>query len=256
MRNGLSVAIAGVLCLLQAFVQSSAHADEESSGQNTLNPVARFEVRHRFDSFVGKNDVNFGRFRFEEKISPPGDWQYGLRLDARFINADDDGSSGEFSDFFIEGRAIKRDGADRYGFGLRNVVRLPDDTAGGEKWDLAPIAGFSRDLDYFDSGSFVGILARYRFSVTGADSRADRNRLELIPSLNIHVGEYWFAEFISDTRLDFERGNTWDVPIGLRVGRDIGEQWVVSVEPRYFIVNDVRDADYSIETRVNYFFGR
>ena len=234
-----------------------AHSDPHSSGQNTLHPVRRFDFRHEYVNLEQDAHEQLYILRAVENLQPSEDLSIALRLDLPSVIVDEDGPTHSgFGDILLEGLVIENINKHwRHACGIRTIIPSGSrEETGGEKWDIAPVLGWSVDTPEFGHGSFTSFLMRYRFSALGSENRTDRNQLELDFDLNVHLANQWFVELTSDPVLNFENQNKWLVPVGVEFGRKIGEKFIFSFEPQVFIINEVTEAQFAVQSRIGFFF--
>ena len=245
------------LLLVSSMFVSTAYCDSESSGQNTLRPVRRVDLRHEYENLEGGAEKQRYILRAEEKFQINENLNLAFRADIPSVTVDREESfSSGIGDILLQSLLIEKiNHRWRHTCGIRTIVPTAStDATGGEKWDIVPIVGWSVDTPELGHGSFSSLLMRYRFSTIGANSRKDRNRLEIDFDINFHLPNQWFVELTSEPVLDFENRNKWVLPVGLEFGRKIGESFIFSFEPQLFIVDDASDAQFVFESRIGIFF--
>ena len=241
-----------------SFAPTSVYADPQSSGQNTLHPVGRADLRYDFKNLEHGELEHSVILRIEEKLELSNDLKLAFRADIPtvFIDEEDHELVEGLGDSFFQTLVIQDINSRwKHACGIRTTLPTGNkDETSNEKWDIAPVLGWSVDTPELGHGSFSSFIMRYRFSVLGASERRDINQLEFDIDINLHLENRWFVELTSDPFLDFNNGDKWSVPIGFELGKRLGKSLIFSIEPRLFIVRDASEAQYNIESRIGVFF--
>ena len=148
-------------------------------------PVRQIDLRHEFINLKESAKENLFSLRAIEKLHIDEDTTLAFRFDLQSFHVDELESSGtDFGDILLQGLFIKKlNKRIRHACGIRTIIPTSHtasstgldesnttDETNSEKWDIAPMLGWSVDMPELGTGSFTSLLMRYRFSVLGADS--------------------------------------------------------------------------------------
>lgn len=161
-------------------------------------------------------------------------------------------------DSFVETvlvHTIDRDWA--FGFGARLVAPTAEDALGTGKWQVMPGFGVRYSLLGLDPDTYFVPKLRYAISFGGDPSRRNISQAEMAPTLNIGLPDRWFAILYPsyDIRINYgdpipgQTGRLF-LPFDFALGRQIGQNMVVSLEASIPIIKDFPVYNFKTELRV------
>jgi hypothetical protein len=241
-----------------------AAKSEVNTGQDPTKPIARLDLRLKYQDLPGGNSSVVPTLRLDVPLElGESGWTLGTRFDLPFVINDvpsPDNPGGDWhggvgdalSQFLL---ITPPQGRWQFGFGTQVIFpTASQDQMGTGKWQLAPIIAGVYALPEISKGSFVGLLIKDQFSVAGADGRKDINDLVIQSLFNINLPDRWFLTFAPEMRFDLEDDGAAFIPFDLVVGKMITPKTVISVEFKAPLLDDYRQYDFEVEFRVGFFF--
>lgn len=265
------ILVAGATSLAQgqdsAASPTTAPAGElprsENSGQDPAHPLTRLDFRYKFEDVGGGLDGQVFTIRADRPFVLGEGWKLSTRIDVPFVysdapsgdNPNGDGELG-LGDVLVQGFLIAPPIEGRYFVTAGCRVLLPtatQDPFGKTEWRLSPSVAGIMQLPELSRGSFVGLIVRDQFYVTG-DSSYDANGLTVQPLFNWQLPERFFLSVQPQIEIDLRHGQGAFVPADLTVGWKPAEDIVLSVEGNVPVVDDNHRYDWQVEFRIGFFF--
>jgi hypothetical protein len=245
-------------------VPESQAAEEVNTGQDPTKPLARLDIRLKYQDLPGGNSAVVPTLRLDVPFAlGNGGWKLGTRFDLPFAindvpspdNPDGDwhaGTSDALAQFLF---ITPPQGRWQFAFGTQ--VLFPtgsEDQMGTGKWQLAPTVAGIYALPEISKGSFAGLLVKDQFSVAGDEDRRDIHDLVIQPLFNINLPDAWFLTLAPEIRVNLEDDGDAFVPFNVQVGKMISPKSVMSLEFKAPLVDDYKQYDFEVEFRVGFFF--
>ena len=209
------------------------------------------------------------KLRGDTRIDLGSGWQLALRGDLPYLAKDPVNSSNPDGDFLYGfgdadlQAALVHDinGRWKAGAGARLIMPTGDSSLGSGKWQIMPMAGVRYALPEISPGSYVEPLVRYDASFAGDPARKSISNLQFAPMVNFALPDRWFLTLYPnpDIRWNFGPAVTGQtgrlfLPIDVRVGRKITDNFTLSLEVGAPIVKQYPVYDFITEARLSLTF--
>ncbi|MGL5626936.1 MAG: hypothetical protein ACRDDW_05415 [Candidatus Rhabdochlamydia sp.] len=242
----------GLCCLI-----STLHAAQQNNtGQDFTRPLARFDIRWKYDQFFEGAHKNTLTARTEVPYRFESQWQIYGRLDVPYawLNQDSKKQNG-LDDILVQILIITPTyGKWTLGFGSQIIFpsATPTDIGTG-KYQALPTFGIKYDLISWMKGAWTALLIRQAFSFAGQSNRTSISQTYIQPILNINLPKMWFLYFDPEIRFNWIT-HKWFVPFSMTIGKLITPKIVFSVAYRRAIIHDFPRYRQEVETRIGFFF--
>lgn len=264
LASGLfAAAIAACAAHAQNAPSPATHPEEENSGQDPTRPVARVDLRLKYQDNPGGSETAVFTARADKPFLLGGDWKLNTRIDLPLINSNaataaNPGGDSEIGlgDILLQALFIAPPkGNTAFAFGSQLIIPTgSDDQFTTGKWQLVPTAAFIYQLPEISRGTFVGLLVRDAFSFAGDDDRAGINNFSVQPIFNWQLPERWFLTFSPEAKFNTKDDWSLFLPFDVTVGRKVNANTVMSLQADVAVVDDFPQYDWQVEFRVGLFF--
>ena len=252
----------------QAFAQEEVQEvqeEEVNTGQDFTDPLARFDIRQKYQDLPNGKSANMTTLRVDKPIVLKSGWILSLRADLPFISNDVvslDNPNGDteigVSDFLNQVIIVAPQGDRNWTWAYGAQILWPtasQDQMGTGRFQIAPLVGAKVDHNNISPGSFSYYLLREHIDVGGNGSRGLQNYLVIQPGINIALPGHAFIGLAPEIRVNWENDNRWFVPFAVNFGKMINKSTVVSLDYRTPIHDDeYKVYDHEVEARVGFFF--
>jgi hypothetical protein len=254
----------GPVCADESKDAATKETEEVNTGQDKTMPLARFDVRYKYQDLPSGKDQHILTLRADKPFVLNKDWSLGTRIDVPLVYNDvpsRDNPRGAWNfgggDVLIQ-TYVTRSLTQRTAFLFGEVLVFPtgsQDQMGTGKFQVAPLVAYRLSLPEISRGSFFLPIARYAMDFAGHQNRKHIRQIQLEPEFNINLPKLWFITFYPtpDIRYNFEN-HKWSIPFDAMLGKMLTRKIVCSVEVMVPVVKDYHLYDFCSEARIGFFF--